>query len=163
MLDPANINKSMAIPPALRVQYNRIILAGMQVMFNNKTHGVMLQQLKSGPDIVQNIATGIAGLMAILFRQSKNMPQQLIVPASLELMANAVDFVQRAKIANLTPQQLGQLTQATVSAVLQKFGVQMSQATQMLQQASSNIKRNTAPTAPGLIQSAAVAPSGGAQ
>lgn len=134
MITPELIRSKMTIPPQLKGPYMRLVAAGMKVMFSDKTSGMMVQQLKSSPDIVKNLSDGIAGLMAILFKQSKNMPQQLIVPAALELLTHAIDFVTKTKIAPITPQQIGAATQATVYAVLAKFGVNQQQADQMLQQ-----------------------------
>ncbi len=159
MIDPAQIRSAMKVPPQLQEAYQRIVAAGMKVMFSPQTGGMMVQQLKSSPDMVKNLSTGIAGLMAILFKQSKNMPQQLIVPAALELLTHAIDFVTKTKIANLTPQQVAQATTATVYAVLAKFGMPQQQADQMLQQMAAKAKG--APQAPVAPSPAPVAPQGG--
>lgn len=135
MLDPSQIRASMKIPPQLKESYLKIISAGMKVMFSDKTSGMMVQQLKSSPDMVKNLSDGIAGLMAILFKQSQNkMPQQLIVPAALELLTHAVDFIAKTKMAQLTPKQVGDATVATIYAVLAKFHISRAQADQMLAQ-----------------------------
>jgi hypothetical protein len=135
MLDPAQLRAKMAIPANLKAAYQRIILAGMKVMFDNQTHNMMLQQLHQSPDTAKNLAEGIAGLMAILFKESnQTMPQQLIVPASIELLAHAIDFVTSAKLAAVTPEIAGMATQQTVDAVLHRFGVSPQQAQQVLQQ-----------------------------
>lgn len=135
MLDPKQIRAGIKIPPQLRQAYLGIVSAGMKVMFSDKTNGMMIQQLKSSPDMVKNLSEGIAGLMAILFKQSQNkMPQQLIVPCALELLSHAIDFIAKTKMANLTAQQVGDTTQATLYAVLAKFHVSKEQADQMLAQ-----------------------------
>lgn len=134
MIDPNQMRASMKIPPQLHDAYQRMVEAGMKVMFSDKTSSMMIQQLKSSPDMVKNISDGIAGLMAILFKQSKGMPQQLILPAALELLTHAFEFIAKTGIAKLTPQQEGDATQATVYAVLAKFGISQTQADQMLAQ-----------------------------
>lgn len=158
MLDPNQIRASMKIPPQLKEAYLRIVSAGMKVMFSDKTSGMMVQQLKSSPDMVKNLSEGIAGLMAILFKQSKNMPQNLILPAALELLTHAMDFVAKTKMAQLTPKQIGDATQATVYAVLAKFGITQTQADQMLAQMGQKAQggaqapaAQTAPQAGGII------------
>jgi hypothetical protein len=163
MINPDEIRSKMTVPPQLKGAYLRIVKAGMTVMFSDQTSNMMMQQLHSSPDMVKNLSEGIAGLMAILFKQSKEMPQQLIVPAALELLTHAIDFVAKTKLANLTPEQVAAATQATVYAVLAKFGIQKAQADQMLEQMSQNGKgapSQAAPVAPvstapvGIIQRA---------
>lgn len=140
MIDPAQIRAAMKVPPQLQEAYQKIVAAGMKVMFSEQTGGMMMQQLKSSPDIVKNISTGMAGLMAILFRQSKEMPQELILPAALELLTHAVDFITRTKMADVTPQEVGEATQETVYAVMEKFNVPRAEADQMLQQMADKSK-----------------------
>jgi len=155
MLDPIALRQKMAIPPSLKDAYLRIVAAGMKVMFSDKTRGLMQQQLEASPDMVKNLSDGIAGLMAILYKQSKGMPKQLIIPAALELLAHAIELVTKTKIASLTPEQIGQAIQATVNAVLAKFGMSPEQAQAALQQMAG--KNGTpAQAAPrGIIQGAA--------
>lgn len=112
------------IQPENKQAYMRIITAGLKVMFDQKTHQMMLDQLKASDDIVKNVAEGIAGLMAILYKESKEkMPLQAAIPASIVLMTKALDFVERTMGVEITPDLLAQCTQATSEAVLTKFGI----------------------------------------
>lgn len=162
MLNPAEIRSKMTVPPELKPAYDKIVAAGMRVMFSDKTNSLMMQQLKATPDIVKNIADGIAGLMGILFKNSNNkMPQQLIIPAALDLMMHAVDYIIKTKMAQLTPQQIGAATEATINAVLAKFNISPQQAQQILAQMGQKAQGGT--QAGGMAQPAPsqAAPRGG--
>lgn len=112
------------IKPENKQAYTRIVIAGMKVMFDEKTHQMMSDQLKSSNDIVKNVAEGIAGLMMLLYKESKEkMPMVAAIPASIVLMAKALDFAEKTMSVQITPDMLAKVTQATSEAVLLKFGI----------------------------------------
>src|SRR4030067_1101253 len=122
------------IPPEMKGAYERIVIAGLKVMFDEKTHKMMLDQLKSSDDIVKNVAEGIAGLMAILYRESKEkMPIPAAIPASFVLMTKALDFAERTMGVEITPDFLAQATQATAEAVLEKLGISKEMVAEAVQ------------------------------
>lgn len=73
---------------------DRIILAGMKVMFGKETHKMMEDVLSENLPMPEKLGTGTAKLMMLLFKQGGNsMPQDLILPAGGVLMAKAVEFL----------------------------------------------------------------------
>lgn len=120
---PQNVRAGMAIPPALRDAYLRVVTAGMKVMFDDQTHGQMLQVLKQPGPLEQKIGMGVAGLMILLFQQSnKTMPPQVIIPAGVELLAHAVDFLRQAG-QQVPAQIVAEATSIMITTLLKKFGV----------------------------------------
>lgn len=112
------------LPPELRDAYKRVIVAGMKVMFDPKTHQLMLKQLQEPGPIGQKLGQGIAGLMLLLFQQSnKTMPPQILIPAGLELLMQAVYFLRKSKLAMPNNADIGEATQVMVDTIMQKFGV----------------------------------------
>ncbi len=168
-MDIAQIRNKINVPPELKKEFARLVAAGMHVMFDPKSRTVMIQQLKSSPDIVKNISEGVAGLMAILFKQNSKMDQRLIIPAALTLLTHVLDYIEKTKMAQLSPQQMGQVIHATVYAVMHKFNVPDNAITQAINP-KQGPTQTTAPTvaappaAPqrqGLLTQATAAPTQG--
>ena len=90
----ANVQAKMHLTPQQGVMMQRIVVAGMKVMFDAKTHSLMLDQLKGPGTISQKIGQGVAGLMAMLMQESKNsLPGNLLIPAGLVLSCKAAEFL----------------------------------------------------------------------
>jgi hypothetical protein len=101
-------NISAKLDPAKQNALERIVLAGMKVMFSPQTHQMMLQELDGPGDIVTKLAEGIAKLMGLLFQQSKgSMPGDLLIPAGGILMAKACEFLNLSGTP-VTDDQMGQ-------------------------------------------------------
>lgn len=122
------------VQPEMMDAYKRIVVAGMKVMFDQATHAMMVKALHSNPDIVKAISEGIAALMAILYRESKNtMPMSPAMFAMVTLMLHALDYAEKTMGAKVTPELVAQCTQAASEAVLRKFGVKPQDVNSMLQ------------------------------
>ena len=88
------------LDPAKQNALERIVLAGMKVMFSPQTHQMMLQELDAQGDIVDKLAQGTAKLMGLLYQQSRNtMPGDLLIPAGGVLMAKACEFLNKSGTA----------------------------------------------------------------
>lgn len=124
-MSPQGIRSRLNIPANLKNAYDRIILAGMKVMFDPKTHDLMLKSLNGPGPIDQKLGKGVADLMGILFEQSnKTMPPQLIIPAGIELLAHAVDFLRKSG-QDVTDEQFGSAVQLMMQTLLSGAGVNM--------------------------------------
>lgn len=128
-----SVKKSIKMPPELQEAYERVVIAGMKVMFSKETHRVMLKELQKKGPVGDRLGKGIAGLMLLLFKESNNtMPPQVIIPAGMELMMQAVDFMRETKTAEVTNQDIGQGVQIMISTVASKFGVDPKKLEQMI-------------------------------
>lgn len=122
-LSPDNIRAQMHVPKNLEGAYNKIILAGMKVMFDKSTHEMMLKEINGPGTMAQRLGKGITGLMAVLWQQSnKTMPPNLMIPAGIELMAHAVDYVKKSG-QEVSNEEFGEAVQIFVQNTLQAFGL----------------------------------------
>ena len=122
------------IKPDMKNAFDRIVVAGMKVMFDEQTHNMMVEQLNAD-DIVGSVAEGITKLMGILYKESKEkMPIPAAIPASIVLMTKALDFAERTMGVQLTPDLVAEVTQATTESVLQAFGITKEMVAQIVQQ-----------------------------
>jgi ABC-type dipeptide/oligopeptide/nickel transport system ATPase subunit len=135
MIDSAKVNGSMQIPPQLQGAYQKIVLAGMKVMFDKNTHQMAMQELEKQGPVSDNLAEGIINLMALLWQKSnKTMPPQLIIPAGITLLMEAADFIKKSQIVPIEPQDLGDATQKFVMGIMKKFGLNPDAVIQKAQQ-----------------------------
>lgn len=132
------IKQNIQMPPELQEAYERVVIAGMKVMFSKDSHQLMLQQLQQGGSMGERLGKGVAGLMFLLFKQSNaTIPPQVIIPAGVELLAQAADFLKQAGMGEVTNEDIGEGMQIMITTILDKFGVSQEQMQQMLNQYSN--------------------------
>lgn len=155
-LDANTVKQGIKVPPQLQEAYTRVVVAGMKVMFSKESHKLVLDQLKQPGSLSERLGKGIAGLMLILFKESKQtMPPQVIIPAGVELLMQAVDFLRQSHLENPTNKDIGDGTQLMIQIILQKFGV----APEKIQQLMGGY--DNAPAEAQAKQMAAPAPAAG--
>lgn len=122
-LSPQGVRGQMQMPPQLQQAYERVVAAGMKVMFDPKTHGQMVQVLQQPGPLDQKIAQGIAGLLMLLWKESNgSIPPKVLIPAGIELAMHAVDFLKKAG-QQVSDQDVAQGVSEMINIVLQKFGI----------------------------------------
>lgn len=109
------------VPPDKKDQFNRIVLAGMRVMFDKRTHKMVLQELEEDP--INGAGEGVAKLLGLLVKQSKGrFPVELMMPAGAWLLCEALTYIQRTG-TNVTDQDISQATQTLANGVLNVIGL----------------------------------------
>lgn len=144
-INTETIKKNIKMPPELQEAYERVVIAGMKVMFSKESHKLMLDELQKEGPVGQKLGMGIAGLMLLLFKESnQTMPPQVIIPAGINLLSRAADFIRKSEIEKITNADIGEAMEVMISTILQKFGVGPEQMAQMLNQYSNeNIPAET--------------------
>ena len=123
LMTPEGIEAKMALPGKLKQQLDKIVLAGVKMMFSEKTHKLMLDELDKPGPIEQKLAQGIAGLVAMLFQQSqRSIPPQLLIPAGVLLLAHAVQFLKKSG-EDVTPEQFGAAMKMVIEIILRQAKV----------------------------------------
>ena len=137
-LDTETIKENIKMPPELQEAYERVVIAGMKVMFSKESHKLMLDELQKEGPVGQKLGMGIAGLMLLLVKQSNGtIPPEVIIPAGINLLTRAADFVRKTKLEKITNADIGDAMEVMISTILQKFGVEPEQMAQMLNQYSN--------------------------
>lgn len=136
-IDTETIKKNINMPPELQEAYERVVIAGMKVMFSKESHKLMLDELQKEGPLGQKLGMGIAGLMLLLIKESNGtIPPEVIIPAGINLLTRAADFIRKSKIEKITNADIGDAMEIMISTILQKFGVEPEQMEQMLNQYS---------------------------
>ena len=137
-LNTEAIKDNIKMPPELQEAYERVVIAGMKVMFSKESHKLMLDELQKEGPMGQKLGTGIAGLMLLLVKESNGtLPPEVIVPAGINLLTRAADFIRKSKIEKITNGDIGDAMEVFMSTILEKFGVDPAKMADMLNQYSN--------------------------
>ncbi len=111
------------LQPQQRAQLERIVLAGMKVMFDAKTHAMAMDALQ-GPGLLSDrLGKAVAGLLGLLMRESSNsLPPNLLIPAGMVLVVKAAEFLRQTG-QDVTDQDIGQAIGTMTTVLLQASGV----------------------------------------
>jgi hypothetical protein len=122
------------VPPDLMPAFERIVTAGLKVMYAPETRQMLANQLKQPGDPAQIVGEGIAKLMGILYQQSKGtMPMKAAIPAAQVLTCEAIDFAAKAGIMQVSSDTIAQTTKEMVTYLLQVFGFSQAKIQQFIQ------------------------------
>lgn len=122
-ITPESIQEGIKMPPKLQNAYDRVVLAGMKIMFSEKTNQVVMKQMQGQGPVSERLGMGIAGLMATLYKESnKTIPPAVIIPAGVYLLAQAADFLKKTQIENIDDKAIGDAMQIFVEITIKMFG-----------------------------------------
>ena len=124
------------VPANLKNAFQRIITAGLKVMYDPKTNDMMAKELKSQGDPAEIAGAGVAKLLGLLMNQSKGtMPMKAAIPAATVLLCEGLDFMEQAGLVKVDQNVLAKAMQAMSSSFLQLLGVTPDKMGQMIAQA----------------------------
>lgn len=150
------------IPPQYRVAVQRIVLAGMKVMFSPETHHLMLQALNSDTDPAHAVGMGVTQLLTLLFKESKGtMPIPAIIPAGILLCCEALDFMEKANMVQVTTDLIDNTVQTITAYMMQKLGFTPQKLAQIAQRGGAGGGAQQ-PAPAGAQQPPGAAPGAGA-
>lgn len=164
-ITPESLEAKMHLDKKMRVQLDRIVTAGLKVMFSPQSHQLMLKQMDGPQPIAQKIGEGVAGLMSMLFQESnRSISPKLLIPAGTILCAHAALWLRKVG-QTVTDQDIGNAIEAMTTAILHAVGIDPDKLSQIA--ASGKMPSRTAPAAtetmPPTAAATAPAPAQGAQ
>jgi hypothetical protein len=137
ILEKAKAAVLQKVDQRLQPAIQKSVQAGEQVMYAPQTRQELIKTLGDGSD-PEAIGSGIAKVLAVLFHKSGNtLPMQVGVPAATILLIEALQFIEDAGKAKVTPDMLAACTKAMGSAVLQMFGITPDKLQAMFSQAQA--------------------------
>jgi len=120
---PEAIRAGLHLTGSQGAQLDKIVLAGKKTMFSESSHKMFLEQLDGPGTVAQKLGQGVAGLMGLLWQESKqSLPPQLLIPAGMVLVAVAADFLRQGGM-DVTDEDVAGGIEALVTALLQAGGV----------------------------------------
>lgn len=128
-----------------RKSVDKAVTAGLMLMFgNDETYNKleMVANPESRKDIASTIATGISGLIVILYKQSQNsMKFEVLIMSGFILMCHALDFAARKYNIPMDQQVIRKCTLDLAYKACQKFGVKSpEQLNELIAKGANEIK-----------------------
>ena len=130
LIDQMQAKVEQSVKPEDMPAFKRVVAAGMKVMFSEQTHQLMLKELQGQGDMATKLAQGITGLMLILYKESKGMPPQVLMPAGAWLLLEAARFIERAGLGQIDPQTIRDALDGYTALMLKKAGASQQQLAQ---------------------------------
>jgi len=134
-LSSDKIAEGIKMPPELQEAYERVVIAGMKVMFSKESHKFFIEQLQAEGQMAEKLGKGVAGLLVYLYKESNNtIPSEVMIPAGIRLLTKAADFINQSGSAKVTNQEIGDAMELMISTILQQAGVSPEQMEEMFAQ-----------------------------
>jgi hypothetical protein len=159
-LSPDRIASRMHLTPKQKTQMQRIVVAGQKVMFSKQSHHLLLEQLKGPGTIAQKLGQGVGGLLGYLMQESRgSLPQELLIPAGMVLIAIAADFLQKSG-ENVSEQDIGEAMNVLVRELLNAGGIDPDKVASIAASGRLPAAKSTQGKAPTPAQAPAPAATG---
>ncbi len=138
------------VPPDMQDAYDRIVGAGMKFMFDKSTHGEVIKFLTQEGTLDEKLSGGVFYLMMNMVKQSNgSMPQELIIPAGIDLILQAAEFAEQTGIDQVTPEIIANAIQKYVFMVAKKAGISEEQVMGGIDKLQSQVEGGAAPAPQG--------------
>ena len=120
-ITPDTIKDKIQVPPQLQEAYQKLVAAGMTAMFSKESNKAAVDTLMRGKgSVAERLGQGIAGLLGMIVKSSNNtLPPQILIPAGVELLIQAADFLRKSGLAPINNKAIGDALDVMVTSVLQ--------------------------------------------
>jgi hypothetical protein len=141
MIDLKPAYDKIDIAPQFKKAYEKTLLNGLTIMFNSKTHKMMVDQIEKPGDLAKNISDGVVALFYLIWNQTnKSIAPQIIVPVVFTWTLKTFDFLQMSNDPRATKKVLGDATDLAVTTIMQKFGVKQNDIEKLVRQNDATLK-----------------------
>ena len=112
------------VAPDQKAAYDKIVAAGVKLMYSEKLHKMLLEQLRQPGDPATVAGQGVAKLLGIMMNQAKGaFPMKAGIPAATALLCEALDMLDQLGKIKVTNDTVSAAMQSLGSSLLQLFGV----------------------------------------
>ena len=116
-----------AIPPELKRDYLAIVTAGLSMMYNRKTHPLMVEYLDQVKQAQYNptmIAHGVVKMLSIIHRESKGQINVGVAPAAaLVLLLYVLEYMEKTQGFDATKEVLAETSMQVMAGLNTLFGM----------------------------------------
>lgn len=121
-----------------RDQYDRIVVAGLKLMFNQKTHAMLMEGVDEAPSVAVWAGKGVVGILGMLAKQARGtMPFEALIQSGVTLLMHALDFLAESGKVEATPAAVAEATKAYGMEIMKAAGVSEDQMMQMAEKANA--------------------------
>lgn len=120
-----------------RDAYDRIVVAGLKLMFSKDTHAMLMEGIDEAPDVAAWAGEGVVGVLGMLAKNAKGtMPFDEMLLAGVTLLMHGLDFLAQEGRVEPSVDTITVATKAYGKKVLSAGGVSDEQLSQMADQAT---------------------------
>lgn len=124
-------------------RYHKTVLAADTMLFDPKTHANM--QLVKNPESrtkpVETISEGVAGLMWLLYQQSKrSMPAEVLIYSGTTTICHVLDYAERGLKLDITPQIISDTVRRCSEKLFEKMGITPDQLKTAIAQGKKEVE-----------------------
>lgn len=149
-IDTNQIIAEIQIPPELQKAYDAAVTAGMQIMFDKRSHQIMISTLDAEGAMDDKLSKGIMQLVDIIWGKSNGaLPPDIMIPVAVTLLLKAFDFLQKSNDPNATKEVLGN----SVEKLINQYKALASQQPQESQQSGQPPAQPQGPSQPSIMES----------
>lgn len=136
LLAQAEAKLEAGLTPQNKVDYMKIVVAGMQIFLKGGPQGLS-QKLTQSKDPMATATAGPINLIANMAHAAKGgpMPQKAMVPAAMTLMLHALDMLEGMGKIQVTADVLDQATKKFADNIFRAFNITAQKFDEMTQQA----------------------------
>lgn len=150
-----DLRGQMKVPEGREGQLDAMVAAGKKLMFSEALDSSVKELLASDGPVGESLGQGVLGILGIIFEKSGgSIPQDLLVPAGVLLVAEAADYI-RELGRDVSQDDEAEGVAVFVESLLEKAGVTPDQLPQLL----GGQGQAPAPEQQGLVAQAAAAPA----
>lgn len=148
-ITPQAVRGKLNLPANLKDAYERVVLAGMKVMFSDETNEMAMNALRGDGPIDERLARGVAALMGLLIKQSNGtLPPPIVIPAGIELIAAAGDYLKKSGDEPITDDEIAGAMADYVQIIFEQAGAKSPQEMQRMLQGAMAQGGGGAPAQP---------------
>lgn len=135
-LSPEKVKEGIQIPAEYQQAYQRVVAAGMQMMFSKESNKAAVDTLMRGQgSTAQKLGQAIAGLLGLIVKETNNtIPPQVIIPAGVELLIQAADFLRKTNLAEINNQVIGDAMDVMITSVMKAAGLDVQKVAGFIEQ-----------------------------
>lgn len=142
----ANLNGN--VPKQYKEAYNRVVVAGMELLFGEKSNGMIEKSLAEGGDLGQKIGEGISAIIELIKRQAKGaVPGEILIPAGIELVLQVSKYLNDSGQAEVDMNVYGKALEVLVYDTLARNGAPPEQFDAYLDQQAQAHNEQAEPAA----------------
>lgn len=123
ILKAAENKLESGLTPKMRNNYNRVVVAGLQVALKGGTNSIAAM-IKDSKDVVKDSVIGAVNLTNILRKESRNtMPPEAMVYGSYTLMLHALDLAEKIDMIKVDNVVMTRASKLWTNYIMHMFGV----------------------------------------
>jgi hypothetical protein len=120
--------------PEEQAVYEQVVLSGMKVLYDEATHGTVMEMLSKGADDPAQTLSNIVTLVITEVDDRNNgaIPETVILPAAMELMDAVTELAEVAGLFEVTPDIAETATHMLLAKMGDHYGIDQASIEQFM-------------------------------